>query len=252
MSFARIVYGLKNKTDKSIIPFIDRGVFKPTNEFPKIDTTNILSVGLLYDAFQSHKVRKANKIHPSEFSESCCDRKLFYSLSGIKPTDVAMAKPSPTLQRIFDMGTFIHLYIQVTLHKMGILKQHEADVENAYFIGSADAVINLGKDMLLEIKTINSFGFSKLAKPKDDHKKQANIYANILRLDEICFLYYNKDTSELKEFFIPADTEMYAKDEARAWKIFAGVKKKVSPDRICADKYSDRALRCDYCSYCFK
>ena len=56
-----------------------------------------------------------------------------------------------------------------------------------------------------EYKTINSNNYSKLTKPKSEHRWQATIYSAVFDAPIVVFLYVNKDNCQLADFTIPFD-----------------------------------------------
>ena len=83
-------------------------------------------------------------------------------------------------RRIFDNGTKTHERLQEYLLKQGMLLMDEVPVHNYdYNIqGHTDGVLKLSASErgILEIKSINSNGFSALKGAKDDHRKQGLVY----------------------------------------------------------------------------
>jgi hypothetical protein len=180
----------------------------------QIEKISFLKLELFRLAF-AEEGRDTSGFHPSEISyeEKKCHRKMYYDLYGLA-SDVAYIKDvDDRLQRIFDLGTMVHLYIQTSLYYEGLLEEAEVAVydKRTNIVGHADGIVKqkddvfpdllAGERAMLEIKTINSYGFNGnkyragLTEPKIEHIKQASIYADILGLDKIVFIYYNKDNS---------------------------------------------------------
>lgn len=86
----------------------------------------------------------------------------------------------PRMQRIFDNGHYVHDRLQTYLEKMGLLKLREVPVynEELQIMGHSDGLIALSPLQLaiLEIKSINDNGFSKLVEAKSEHVAQAHVY----------------------------------------------------------------------------
>ena len=211
-------------------------------------------------------VRDNTKLHPSEISYSFCPRMAFFKLLGI-PFDKGFIDVVPDdLQKIFDFGTMVHLYIQYNLLKVNFIQDFEVPIKVPEYnlTGSADGV---GEDFVLEIKTINPYSFNSLKSPTEAHLKQASIYAHFLKRKYILFLYIDKSSLKIKPFKEVYDRK-YVKtllnnlDALRMLKKQVyGLKKVISikeidydslPERICRSRLSETALSCPFANICFK
>lgn len=83
-------------------------------------------------------------------------------------------------RRIFDNGTAVHERIQRDLKEAGVLLMDEVPIINEEYNvqGHTDGIIKLSDIELgvLEIKSINSRGFSELKSEKPEHKRQGLVY----------------------------------------------------------------------------
>lgn len=197
--------------------------------------------------------RTKGVIHPSSF-HSACKRAVFYELSMV-PTSDRTASPDAKLQFIFDLGHFIHRYVQTALYSAGVLVGMEVPVVSRKhrINGRGDGIVVYKEGTaLLEIKSINDYGFRKLTnRPKDEHDKQAQVYAAILKQEWIVYLYVNKNTCEMKVMEIPFDEALAKKELAAMRTVVEQTIEGVAPDRICEDRLQKAALACAYCSHCF-
>ena len=269
------------KKEKSIVPFIDSQLGKPPTEFSFKNIADDLKElrQLAYDCHYGHDLENSEKkfwkeflhiydlvyaptyraeakIHPSSLRNSC-SRAVYYELSGVEPSNPENRSIDAKLQRIFDTGTWWHTYIQNLLDKSGILIGREVSVvcKKRKINGKGDGIVKFPstrKKILLEIKSINSFAFGRLGKPVEDHLYQGTIYADVLGLEEIIFLYINKDTCEFKEYRVPVSKELLEEANTKIRKILRGVKRKRPLPRICRKKTDKTALNCQYCNHCFK
>lgn len=140
--------------------------------------------------------RAKNVNSPSQ--ASVCNRANFYARMGYQ-NDGSI---DPRTRRIFDNGTKTHERLQEYLLAQGILISDEVPcINEEYNIqGHTDGFLNLGRKTeetvivpkgvlkaklniakysevgILEIKSINSNGFSQLKDAKQEHKQQAMIY----------------------------------------------------------------------------
>jgi hypothetical protein len=124
-----------------------------------------------------------------------CLRSRYYSRTGERPDTLVT---EPRTQRIFDNGDHVHLRLQEYLHNANILRIPELTVFNEEYeiFGHTDGLITLGTEAhelgVLEIKSINSNGFSQLYSAKPEHEKQALVYLYCLEKRRL-YLRSNKN-----------------------------------------------------------
>jgi hypothetical protein len=211
----------------------------------------------LYNLVMAPDKRAKGVFHPSQLLDGCM-REMAYDLLGTEPTDSRGRLISPELQRIFDVGTWYHIYIQAILFNIGYLEQAEVPVVNKekYLNGKTDGVFKeevFGEKVVLEIKTMNNWNFTKaIFKPFKKHEFQASLYARELGIKKVLYLYINKDTSEIREFLEPVSEEQLAIADKKMNKVIAHVEEKTLPPRKCSDKFCDAAADCVFASLCFK
>lgn len=272
MGLGRKLMGIKEEAagTPSIIRILDKEITKYRPAFSprivkaalrdfsvKLDAKENFHVEFskLWSAVNAKVVRESAAFHPSELMNAC-PRKLYYDITEVVPTDVGANAVDARIQMIFDLGDFFHLYIQTLLLSAGILEEMEAEVVNKKLMleGHSDGILKFPhKRAILEIKTINARGFAQLkTKAKVDHIYQASIYAVELGMDEIVFLYINKDTCEKKEFFEPVNKEAHANAVSIITGVQDAAKKGVAPERVCIDKLCQRSLTCIYHTHCWK
>ena len=113
----------------------------------------------------------------SPSSASKCERAIAYSRLGYEPDANTV---DARTRRILDNGTDTHKRLQKYMMDEGMLKMDEVPVflDRLQIQGHTDGLLELSKYELgiLEIKTINTNGFSNLLDARDDHKKQALVY----------------------------------------------------------------------------
>lgn len=211
----------------------------------------------LYSLVMAPDKRAKGVFHPSQLL-GACPRQMTYELSGTAPTDKISRPIGAELQRTFDVGTWYHVYMQNILYSIGLLEQAEVPVVNRekYLNGKADGVFKeevFGEKVVLEIKTMNSWNFSKAVfRPFKKHEFQASLYARELGAKKVLYLYINKDTSEIREFLMPINEEELAKADKVMLSVIGHVKDKTLPPKCCADKFCDSAMACPFVSLCFK
>jgi hypothetical protein len=225
----------------------------------------------LFELITANDLRSENGFHPSEFSieQEVCTRKMYFQ-HGKAPINVGMLEITENnnkLLRIFDLGKLIHLYVQSNLYKKGLLVDVEVPVKDdeTGTHGHADAIIfHQGKNKLVEIKSISPYGYKVENLPKDEHIKQASIYAGVLKIDIILFIYYNKANSELK--YIERETdfvffELYRRLTKGVISKFSGNSRRARsvdikkhdniPQGICNKITNEKAVTCPFSNFCF-
>lgn len=199
--------------------------------------------GYLWSLNQKPNHRSKKCIHPSSFSTSKCDREIAYDLLGIEEQE----KISPKLRRIFDTGHCVHDVVQHVLEAK--LPDFEPEVraihEDLKIRGSCDGQqvsVRLG----YEFKSIGSKGYLKLTKAKPEHEKQATIYATALDLDQVVYIYINKENAEIAAFTVRVNKTLWHKLATRAANIIKTVDSGGMPPRI------DKSYICEKCKYAWK
>ncbi|MDP2930490.1 MAG: PD-(D/E)XK nuclease family protein [bacterium] len=106
--------------------------------------------------------------------------------------------------RMFEHGDYIHRLILTTLFSLGLVRSSEINIPPQDLIsGRADAILSLGNELyVLDIKSMNSFLFKGLSKPKEENLAQIQLYLHFFKIEKGILLYVNKDTQELKEFTV--------------------------------------------------
>jgi hypothetical protein len=106
-----------------------------------------------------------------------CLRSRYYSRTGATADPCSI---EPRTRRIFDNGTGVHERLQKYLREQGMLLMDEVPIINDDYTiqGHTDGILKLSEKELgvLEIKSINSRGFSELKAEKPEHRKQGLIY----------------------------------------------------------------------------
>ena len=208
-----------------------------------------------YIAVNAESPRKGKVIHPSGLMNECA-RKLVYEFSDVEPTNDVVKRIDARTQRIFDTGTWWHNYLQAILYKAGILVQSEVPVRDRKrrISGHADGIIQYkGEKMLLEIKTMNSMSFSKgKIAPFDAHKYQTSVYAGVLNLEKVCFIYVAKDTSEIVVHIVDVDKRYQKLAFDKIDDVMEAVKEGTELERSCKEATSKDACNCPFRNHCFK
>lgn len=105
---------------------------------------------------------------------------------------------------------------------------------------------------LLELKTTNSFNFSKvLQTPMEHHVAQMQIYMNMLKMDVGLAWYFNKDTSQdiCHEVQYDENQVKVLLEKPRQYRSYLSTGE--LPERICFNASNPRANKCAVCKLCF-
>lgn len=193
---------------------------------------------LIEDEAKRQQAVPTDYFRPSSLGGGC-KRMLWYQRKGM-PKDAE--ERSPILIGICDSGTDRHARIQdivakmegvVTLDIEDVVKEAKQAGVNSEFVGwnsdhtearcknddlsiffQADGAFKfMGRECLLEIKTINSFGFKKLNAPKPEHLRQATCYAMGLNMKWVLFFYEDRNFTDHKLFLVEITDEL--KEEIR-------------------------------------
>ena len=151
--------------------------------------------------------QEEREYYPSPSKVGQCIRALTYSAIGVKPTEF----PDRAIM-IFNDGHWheelIKDAIRGTAFRLTELKGKQQRIVVGYVNGRVvdgeiDGLVEdpLGKPYLLEIKSINHFGFERLkGEPQEDHHRQSNLYLHGLVLagfdiKQAIIIYKNKNTN---------------------------------------------------------
>jgi hypothetical protein len=177
---------------------------------------------------QPERPRKGSgkAFHASQIGNPC-DRFLYLHYHGMLPRESIPAQ----LRRIFDHGHATEDRYLRYFQKMEILREREvpARIEDPPIHGRADFIL-VEKDpdpklVILELKTINNFGFDKLKGPDLKHEMQLQVYLNILgqrygTLRGIVW-YECKNDQRVKAYRVDRDEKLWAKMVERCNRVLA-------------------------------
>lgn len=193
---------------------------------------------------------KGEYFHPSSLGQ--CIRKLFFQEKQAPQND-AGKKTADDLMRwhmILETGTYVHIMVQNLCARAGILKSREIPIidKKEKIIGTADGLLDIGGEVLLEIKTINPRDFSALSQADLGHRRQAHAYMKCLKVKKAVILYFDKGGRSLfKEFVVPFDSAFY-QNEVRDridWH-YDNVRSNTLPIR---EGINPRLMPCLYCQF---
>lgn len=225
--------------------------------------------------------RDDSDLHPSQMNK--CVKFLYYSCTG----QVAHLEEyvDPRLRLIFDMGHAWHDTVQ-RYGRMGAWCPPEfyhpevpidpdamtvdgvtpvLPIAHQYWIrGSADALIDryvcknvpglgdVSVRLIHEYKTINNNGYTKLTRPKPEHKFQATIYSAVFNVPLVVYLYTNKDNCYVADFPVPFDNSIWSEVVKKVIEVQAYVEDGLEPpwEVTSAVKAPQECMECGFRKLC--
>ena len=199
----------------------------------------------LIDKFYLDRQKDREQHHFYITDAGRCSRAIFFKFKNA-PRKEMEAK----VLRMFEHGDSIHQLIMKPL--FGIQEIHvvasEVNIPPQELIsGRADAILSLGKELyVLDIKSMNGMIFRGLTEAKEENINQLQLYLHYFKVPKGILLYVNKDTQELKEFFVD-----YNRSRAfRLLKDLEELKKEIDantvPERILG---YPQDWQCQYCQF---
>lgn len=184
--------------------------------------------------------------------EKFCIRKQIYDYLNHENRDL-----NPGLLRVFLQGIVIHEKWQDIFVKSGKAEKIEVTHYSKRFhlTATPDAIIKLwGKSWVVEIKSVRSEIFNKMRKdikPISAAIVQANLYMWLTGIPRAVILAENKNTQDIKTFFIEFEPQKIKKYLEQHLKVLSYLKRKVLPKPCCTSCQDKRAKGCAYVNKCF-
>ena len=200
-----------------------------------------------------------------------CIRASYYQIMGVQPDE---SSSSYSLVGICNSGTDIHVRVQTAVEQM---KENGMDCEYidvADFVKSrnldyleivskngmetklyhknlnmsfmCDGIIKYkGHYYILELKTESSYKFINRKDVDNSHYNQAVAYSLAFKLDEVIFVYINRDVLDMKSFLFKVTPEMKADLIGYIEECDGYVKRMIAPPK------PENVLKkaCSYCMY---
>lgn len=207
------------------------------------------------DEFNHGEELEGELFHPSGLGY-CLRRSWFKHFKAPEDRVSGRAEDDLRTHCTFETGTYFHVLFQNVCARAGLLLQREAAFidHKEKLVGHADGVLLLdGVRTLLEIKTISSRGFTGVvAAPEFGHKQQMHAYMHCLGLKQGVIVYFNKDSSELREHFVEFDPEFYKVHvKQRVSYYFDSLRKVTAPRREGENTECAMCRWCPYKNTCF-
>jgi len=174
-----------------------------------------------------------------------CPRAVFFKFK--KAPAEAM---EPRILMMFDHGDHIHQLIMKPLFGVRGVQVVAAEVNippQELITGRADAILSDGKELyVLDIKSINGQIFKSLQEPKEEHINQIQLYLHFFKQKKGILLYVNKDTQDLKEFFVDYNPQIVQNLLKGLGDLKIKIEKNIIPDRIPG---WPEDWQCQYCQF---
>jgi hypothetical protein len=216
--------------------------------------------------------------HPSSMEEETCPRFLVYKRLGAVPKAIP-----PRVLRIFAVGTEIGNIVQEHMIEGGILKSymieapihgpksHKRIIYPGDYLGELDKAAGRAKQYLLrgnmdgfdpfyedgptvyEIKSCKDSVYNSLQGPQLKHIVQASLYAWATRSVWIVFIYWNKDTQDLKVFRGRPDKKLVERclEDITVAQDFLRMEELPPRHEGCPNKSTKKARYCPFGPVCF-
>lgn len=200
-----------------------------------------------------------------------CIRASYYQVSGIQPDE---GSSNYTLIGICNSGTDIHVRIQTAvaemwsngmeceyidvekfvvsrgLNDLAIISKNGMETKlyhkklNLSFM--CDGIIKYkGHYYILELKTENSYKFTNRKGVDPSHYNQATAYSLAFGINEVLFVYINRDVMDMKAFMFEVEPEMKESLVGYIEECDGYVSRQIAPPK--PDDVSKKA--CSYCIY---
>ncbi len=159
----------------------------------------------LIDKFYLEQQKNKAQIHFYITDAGKCPRSVFFKFK-----NVPRAEMDPRILRIFERGEHLHQNIFNILYRLRIGVTTEVKIPAQEIVsGRADAIVCLdGVNYVVDIKSMNSMIFRKLAAPKPENIFQIQLYMHYFQIEKGILFYIDKDRQEIKEFIIDYDAKL--------------------------------------------
>ena len=197
----------------------------------------------IIDKFYLDKEQDRDRHHFYVTDAGKCPRSIFYKFK-----NAPAEKMEANILRLLDHGDYIQMHILSNLFSLGIVRASEVRIPPQEMIsGRADAVITLENELyVIDVKGINSNTFKPLNEPKPDNVNQIQLYLHYFQIPRGILLYVNKNTLELKEFFVPYEKDYCEKLIADLKVLKEKIDKNIIPSRIGEYPFD---YQCRYCQF---
>lgn len=153
---------------------------------------------------QAQRPARKGVFYPSALGSEC-DRYLYNCYHGLVQPETISA----VSRRIFDCGDYLGYRYEKYFEKMKMLLGTEMAIKSDMppISGRLDFLITHPTHgaTIVELKSINSRGFTGLVEPKPEHTIQTQIYLNLSQYDYGIVLYENKNDQKIKAFGMEKD-----------------------------------------------
>jgi len=203
----------------------------------------------LIDQFylENQKNREQTRFYITDAGK--CPRAVFFKFKNA-PKEPMDAR----IMRIFEHGENIHRSIFNILYRLRLGVVTEIPIPSQEIIsGRADAILclptgqaGIGENYVLDIKSINSMIFRKLAQPKEENVYQIQLYMHYFNIKKSILLYIDKDRQEMKEFFVEYDEALCKSLLDKFYILKDQVEKNILPGRL---QDYPKNWQCSYCQF---
>lgn len=199
----------------------------------------------LIDKFYLDRQRDREQQHFYITDAGKCGRAVFFKFKNAPRKEM-----EASVLRLFDHGDHIHQLIMKPLLSIRDIHVVASEVNippQEIISGRSDAIVSDGKNLyVLDIKSMNSMVFDKLAEPKEENINQLQLYLHYFKVPKGILLYVNKNTLALKEFLVEYNKETALSLLASLTEIKKKIDSGVIPGRL--SDYPEN-WQCRYCQF---
>lgn len=211
-------------------------------------------------------IRPPGRLSPSALCG--CERAAVFQFVGIR----GRRRVDPDMELIFDDGNWRHLKWGAIFRDMELVLgperfrvisvEERVSYPELYISGSLDVVVwmrpnpnSKGKKWVIDIKGINSVGFSFLLRneePIEKHRKQVITYCRSVGIPRGIIWYENKDNQQTKAFTVRYEEDAWGEVVAWATSVVTSIRRRRLPplDAECS-RGNYLYERCPYAALCY-
>lgn len=183
-----------------------------------------------------------------------CTRQIAYAYHGFEAEPLA-----PRAIMVFRLGDKIETEIKDLLIKYPpenyeITTSNDEisfEIDGHKILGHVDGIIKSPIQAILEIKSVNTLRFKSLDREgiPSDYIYQATAYMKATGLDKTLFIFYNKDTSHMKELELAYDPSIWKVIEDRFRRVINSNKDNLPDQDYGPSSLGKLPWQCSYCSF---
>jgi hypothetical protein len=248
---SRLVKRMQNREEDPLRPLVDAYLLARDASPERLRTVELPLVG---------RPRPPGRLSPSKVGG--CQRAGVFSFIGVK----GRRRLDPDSELVLERGNWIHHQWQALFRDMErvlgkqtfrvISIEGPATIDELYIAGHYDAIVKIhGVRWLIDIKSINSFGFNRVTmddQPLPHHIEQLITYMKAKGIQRGLLWYDCKDNSQTHGFTVAFSPDEWAKVEEWCAEVVNYMERKRLPNRDHECQAGTFMYeRCPYAGLCF-